>query len=478
MPTITFESLGGEDTEALGATGYGEILLFGTGISSFAAGAYGYGEILLYQGPQLAAPPAIASSGYGEIELLQVEGFIPLVIPGEGDGLIELFGQGYWTPNYGLGVIELFGEGFSVPPPPVFLEDSMYIGESLEFGYDLSGQDTAVIRALIAFGVDPQTAIDSSVDVREELLLGVALDAVYLILVTESLGLADLPEATPDRLERVVEHLLLAGLVNSEAEALTAVIESLTMAAVEDAMNRVTVVEELDLNGLTEQTFQAMSAVVEELMIDVTMNDTATATIIVTENVTFNVTMSSEAEAFEYIRENLGFVIRLNLDGFNYIGWSYGTGNAQLSRYTNFPFNSFAELDGKWIGATTEGLFEIGGGDDDGDPIAVKLRGAMTDLGDSQMKRVGYAYLYYSAPDGLILRTITTSEDGEKIAHAYKLNPQPSSATREGRIKLGQGVKSVEWGWELENIDGGSVSLDGLEFVTIQMQRKMRGKNT
>lgn len=484
MPTIEFESLGGGDTEGLPAEGSGEILLFGSGFDTLESG-FGYIEIPILQGPvAFDVGDPVANIGEGVIDLLQGYSFAPIRYePASGDGEILLYGQAYWTPNFGEGVVELFGEGLSSvegdeAPPPVFLEDALYVAEQLLLGSESQESETAVIRALLAFGVSPATLIDSSQKVVEELMLGVALDAVYLILVEEQLSLLDLPEATPRAYQRVVERLILTGLADSEAEAFTAIVEALTLKALDDAMNRVEVTETLELSGEDSHRYEGVIQQIEALAFSATETDTMTATVIVTESVTLSVTDNPLLEAFNTVRESLGFVLRMNLGNFEYIGWSYGTGNAQLSKYTDFPFNSFAELDGKWLGSTPEGIFEIGGADDDGEDIAVKLRGAMTDLGDMSMKRCGVAYLYYSGSNGLIFRTITTSETGDKVAHAYKLNPQPANAVREGRVKLGQGVHSVLWGWEVENVDGGSLSLDGMEFVPILLQRRMRGKNT
>lgn len=363
-------------------------------------------------------------------------------------------------------------------PPPLFLDDSVAVGE-VESAFGTEGLfDVAVVRRVLGVGNPITTQAEGANAVQEDLAIAEALSVIYRLALSEGVSLAAAATATPRALERVVERMLLLGLVESEAEALSSIVDALAAAAVAQPGGHETITEAAGLADAVASAFIGAEALIDRLSAGVAVEHTGLMVAAVTEAMGLATTLTTELDAFNLIQEGAAFVIRLALDNGHYIGWSLGAQNRQLSRYTNFPFNSFCKLGGKYLGATAEGIFELTGADDDGEPIAAKLRGAMTDLGSLAMKQTPLAYIAYSAPTGLILRTITTeNDDGDKVAHTYRLRAQPAAATRQARIKLGRGVKSVFMGWEIENVDGGTLDLKALQFLPITMARKIRGEN-
>lgn len=483
MDTIIFESLGGGPAEApagegsttLGfdAYGFGESLTSGIGFTSFG--------FTTTMGGGVPDAPIVPGTGVTSIAFTHEYSFGPeRLIPGGGETAFAFEPYGFGDGAFGNTsfAFESFGTGGDGAwPPPTFLDDTAFMPEGVVLSEAMELFDTAVVNVVLDFRAAIESAAEGETKVAEELMLSAALGVVYRISLAEGLTLADADTATPRMLERVVEVLLLEGLVASQADAISAIIEALAAADAAEALSRADVTESLAIGATVAMSFRAAQALVEQLAVGASAVNTGTMLARVDEAVAAGEALATELEAFEAITQGLAFVLRLHLDTGEYIAWSIGTLNKQLSKYTNFPFNSFAKLGSLYLGCTDEGVFRLDGEDDAGEDIAARIRGAMTDMGSLAMKRNPHAYLAYSAPTGLILRITSIARDGEKEAHVYRLKAQTTGDIREGRVKLGGGPRSVLWGWEIENVDGGSLDLHALQFQPVVLERKMRGKN-
>ena len=92
------------------------------------------------------------------------------------------------------------------------------------------------------------------------------------------------------------------------------------------------------------------------------------------------------------------------------------------------------------------------------------------------LKRVERAYLGYKSDGTLCLRVCTTSPTGSKVEYTYKMVPAPAAgAPRENRIKIGKGMQSVYWQFELDNsADASKFELHDMTVLPIILSRKVR----
>ena len=190
--------------------------------------------------------------------------------------------------------------------------------------------------------------------------------------------------------------------------------------------------------------------------------DDAAAADVLTPQMVFNLAVADTAT----------FVTRLPLVDGEYSAWILNTETAGAWEYSNYPFNSFATFEGRSFGLTDTTLYELEGSDDDGTEIAAWYRTGLMDLGTSRLKTVPRAYLGYSAESGLVLKTYTT-EGGEKRERWYAMVPTTADATREGRVKLARGVRARLWGFEVHNVDGGSIDVDKLQVLPVVLRRRI-----
>lgn len=147
-------------------------------------------------------------------------------------------------------------------------------------------------------------------------------------------------------------------------------------------------------------------------------------------------------------------------------------GSMPISEYDNFVFNSMAYFKGTLYGASDAGLFALDADDDEGVPITAELGSLMLDFGTSRQKRIRSAYLGYTSENELVLKVRSVS-DGQLFEHWYKACPVTADAPREGRIHVGQGMRSRYWQFELTNVDGGDFEIDQLELYPLPLTRRV-----
>lgn len=155
-------------------------------------------------------------------------------------------------------------------------------------------------------------------------------------------------------------------------------------------------------------------------------------------------------------------------------GWVMNTEGAQpISEYDNYDFNSLAYFHGEFYGTNDNGLYKMGGDLDAGVGITAAMSSLMLDMGTSRQKRIRSAYLGYTSTNELVLKVRAVS-DGQLFEHWYKAQPiSVADAPREGYVRVGQGLKSRYWQFELTNIDGGDFEIDQLELYPLMLNRRI-----
>jgi hypothetical protein len=165
----------------------------------------------------------------------------------------------------------------------------------------------------------------------------------------------------------------------------------------------------------------------------------------------------------------LGF--RLGNEVFT--GWVMNTeGEMPLSEYTDYNFNSFCRVGDKFYGAADDGLYLLDGATDNGAPINAAVRTMMIDFGSPVQKRMRNAYLGYTASGKLLLR-VRTVDNGQMNEQWYEAKELPAQAPREQMVRIGRGLRSRYWQFELVNIDGADFEVDTLELHPVYLNRRV-----
>ncbi|MBS0227092.1 MAG: hypothetical protein JSS23_00165 [Proteobacteria bacterium] len=491
--TIIFESIGGGSTPPPPAVGSGTLFLFARGEQGTleSLGGIGSGILRLLQhdgGPP--PPPPTYGIGSGTLRILPGYAYGPGTYPpATGAGTLRLGALGYFTPNYGIGSLHL--RTFAVVPPPVvppIPPDTSMIGvnETVDVSQSLASQMTWVIAESLRLRTRMQHRSTASVSAIARLELSARYDAIYYMLVDESLHLNATVTLDALAIQRVMDALVLTGVVSSAADALAAVVVSLAMKGMADSMMRDGVTENLVMSATITNLLTIAKAIVEQLLVSAQQTNTLTMMVLASDQLALSATLSSAADAMTVVRESLALGLRLTLDTGEYVAYVLNTESKHLSRYEQFPFNSFAQIGGSgpYFGMTDGGLYTLDGPDDAGTAIASRVRLAMTNLGTSLAKRMMSGYLGYTSTGELRLKVFVMEQQvidgvptGVKVAHTYRLRAQPSDVPLEGRLQVGQGIKSTYWGFEIEAIDGAQFMIDLLEMVPIILDQRLTGQN-
>lgn len=257
-----------------------------------------------------------------------------------------------------------------------------------------------------------------------------------------------------------VEHLAAAVIGATEASALAVALLHDTAAAqdvVVDQLHSVARLIDAALAADEVDTKQRMTVVLSDAGIAV--DEVAT-------------TLS----ATELLQAGAQAVVTLALDNGVYVAWTYNMESAGVTRYENYPFNSFAKLGNDYYGLTSTGLYKLGGDTDDGAPIKAKIRLGMTDMGARKMKRLPEVFMGYTGDGRMVLRVIYVDDKtGEKVGADYLMKPRPAGSKRESRFEPGKGLVAVDYDFELENIDGADFSVTNIEFSPMAVDRRTRG---
>jgi hypothetical protein len=142
-----------------------------------------------------------------------------------------------------------------------------------------------------------------------------------------------------------------------------------------------------------------------------------------------------------------------------------------LSQYQNYPFNSFARLNGVFLGAADAGLFTLAGSTDDGVNIDTVTRLGISDYGTSHLKRMERLYIGYKTDGNLVFRVYT---DGSH-QRDYLLTSTGRSGVHGNHVRIGRGVSSRYWQFEMRNQNGADFQLDIIEAKPTKLKRRVGG---
>ena len=141
-----------------------------------------------------------------------------------------------------------------------------------------------------------------------------------------------------------------------------------------------------------------------------------------------------------------------------------------VSTYEQFPFNSFAQIGGQLVGASSEGLFLIDAGEtDNGAPVSARIRWGQIHFGTTQAKRIDGVYVSARSDGDLTVRVIA-DEAAESVE---TLEVRDVETIRKRRVKPGKGLRGSYMELELENIDGAMFDIDSVLLAAAALPRRV-----
>lgn len=136
--------------------------------------------------------------------------------------------------------------------------------------------------------------------------------------------------------------------------------------------------------------------------------------------------------------------------------------NQAISTYSEYPFNSLAYFNDKYLGATDTGIYVLNGDSDNGAEIDSVIKTGPMDFGRKQTKWIRDVWMTYRT-DGHMALVFSTDEDS--TTEVQRDTVTTSEQLQEEKIKVPRGLKGRYWTIELKNSSGADFDIDNLEIM-------------
>jgi hypothetical protein len=128
-----------------------------------------------------------------------------------------------------------------------------------------------------------------------------------------------------------------------------------------------------------------------------------------------------------------------------------------------------AVVDNNLLLSSNSGLYALNGEDDDGTAISWVLDTGNSHLGSPYLKRLSYIDVLHRT-EGVIDFRLISAPFGEKRSDQYTIPARTRTSYRDGRVKVGRGIKSVYYGLGLTGT--GTTEIDAIQVEVELLSRR------
>lgn len=229
--------------------------------------------------------------------------------------------------------------------------------------------------------------------------------------------------------------------------------------------------ESLSAAGVAVATTLVFAVVVDGVTIGTTVVSSSLLDAVVAELVRATPSVATEqlldAVARTFIRAGSTGVLEGAAGRTDLDTWVWHAAAAGSTSYSDYPFNSFATIDGKHYGASPEGLFLLEGDTDAGTPIHASFDLGELDFGTAENKTILECYLGLSAQGNIFLKVI--AENGEFIYKTRGFSQQ----MQQQRITPGKGLRTNYITAQFFNEGGADFEIDSVRFLLADLTRRI-----
>ena len=329
-----------------------------------------------------------------------------------------------------------------------------------------------VIREIISLADTINTTAKLSESIIEALGLDARLAIVLDALVNDALLLVSVENGVTIKSVALMDAMLLAGSATSQVNAMALLTEALVLNSVINLVTNQVITDNMALVDSLESKLIAIESLIANVVLTDSAQSTAIISVLVNDSLAINDNTSLRTIQNASINEAIDFTISFSFDGLPYYAVCMNAKTKAITEFTNYQFNSLATFNKKMYGANDAGVFEMIGDSDNGTPINARLKTFFARVAEGKHSRADSAYLGYKS-NGTVQLKVIVSDQGIKKAYVYDLVAQPATTLRPGRIKIGRGIKSVYWAFDLSNTLGADFDLDVLEIRPLVLSRRI-----
>lgn len=350
----------------------------------------------------------------------------------------------------------------------LFLSESAAFTDSVVMELSLSVTDGFNAEDAVVSNVNYTVLVTAVAEFSDRLMVA------FTETVTDSAAAADAVTLLRESLANVSETIGVTDSVTLAGSTMT-VLATATVQVSDTTVTGWLVLAEdgMDASEAVVSQLVATDAVTDTMAVTETLSLERTVVVVEVDTIMVTDTASVQQVLTELLEDGVVLATSVSFGAEDYDAWVINTQTLGPSQYTNFPFNSFALYRGQYYAAGDDGVYVLEGETDEGSAIAARVRTGLSNLGSGRQKRMPQAYLGYTSSGELVLKVRITGVTGEKREYWYRGTKQTADATREGRIKIGRGLKSVYWEFELCNKDGAEFELDVIQLWPMILDRRL-----
>ena len=135
------------------------------------------------------------------------------------------------------------------------------------------------------------------------------------------------------------------------------------------------------------------------------------------------------------------------------------------TQYINYDFNSMVKFGNIYLGASADGIYELDGDTDDGDPIGAYFEPIVTDFGINNPKKVRFMFLGYEA-DGDLIVTF-----GDNRSWVSRTVDSVRTGQQWRRITGTREIRGRYLTFRISNVDGCDFGIDSIDVAVVTMPR-------
>jgi len=149
--------------------------------------------------------------------------------------------------------------------------------------------------------------------------------------------------------------------------------------------------------------------------------------------------------------------------------WAVNIETGAVTRYTNFPFTSFAWDGTRMLATAEDGIYVLGGDDDDRNGIFAAVDTGPQKLGTDYLKRMVNSYIGLRN-DGHVRLSIE-SDDGVRTEHTIK----EVGDLRLVKLNLAKGQRGNYFRFQIDNVYGADFEVDMIGVLPEVLSRRRAG---
>lgn len=305
--------------------------------------------------------------------------------------------------------------------------------------------------------------------------LGEIAAIVYRITGESGIALAEVTAARARQVIALVDLFAASGIASSRLVAIHQVASALAAADVAAFAAREEIEDAMAIGALVAHSLKAYQSAVESIALEDSPAMRARFVTLVDEAVVFDAIQSHTARLVQMIRDGLSFALDLAIEDGRYLAWVVNAETRAAWSYSNYGFNSFAQLsDGDYFGAMDDGIYLLEGETDAGAIIRSTVRTGPFDFNSPAIKRLPAMYVAATRDGELLVKVLIDTPDGASEAHWYRLQGGAAPRLRQDKVEnIDKGLEALEFAFELVNVNGADFEIDALQLLPLITSRRI-----